>query len=163
MGRRKKGSAKEQDVKEEIELSGAVGGLARMLEPGIGNNTISALNYIFMALFLCLLLMLLFAGAPFHYMILLGLACGLFLSVQYFLSEASKLKGVLDPSPEDLKRDPKAPYSVEEKKDTVKSSTKTEKMEEETIGKKENTTEEVPTSNSAKKRRRKKKKNTTAA
>lgn len=70
--------------------------LESMLTPGIDQGLIKSLNIILGVLFFVLFVMMLFLGS-FHYAIMLFFAVGLFLSFNFFLMEAAKVPGILQP------------------------------------------------------------------
>ena len=67
-----------------------------MLTPGIDQGLIKSLNIILGVLFFVLFIMMLFLGSI-HYAVMLFFAIGLFLSFNFFLMEAAKVPGVLQP------------------------------------------------------------------
>lgn len=86
----KKEEEEEEEGDEEEEEREKVGGwllelIVSMLQPGVNAETLKILNWVFVALFGCLLIMIIIGGrARFHAIILLFLSSGLFFSIQWY-------------------------------------------------------------------------------
>eukprot|EP00011_Vannellida_sp_DIVA3-517-6-12_P009244 CAMPEP_0114621170 /NCGR_PEP_ID=MMETSP0168-20121206/9095_1 /TAXON_ID=95228 ORGANISM="Vannella sp., Strain DIVA3 517/6/12" /NCGR_SAMPLE_ID=MMETSP0168 /ASSEMBLY_ACC=CAM_ASM_000044 /LENGTH=391 /DNA_ID=CAMNT_0001832369 /DNA_START=8 /DNA_END=1183 /DNA_ORIENTATION=- len=102
--KKKKKAPKQQQPKEE-KLDGAAGFMVNMLTPGVQSDAISAMNWVFALLFVSIAVMIFFGKASFHFGVFGLLAFGLFASVQYYLGEAAKLDGVLNPTEEQLQKE----------------------------------------------------------
>jgi hypothetical protein len=82
-----------EDKKDDVLVSV----IMSILEPGVGDGVIKFMNYIFAALFLIILIMIIATRGNIHYYVFLFLAVCLFCSIQYFLYEASKIPNFLQP------------------------------------------------------------------
>lgn len=75
--------------------------LVTLLEPGVTDDVLAFLNYVFGALFVIVLLSVVFSSSSrFHWLVFLGLALGLFLSFQWFVAEMRK-QNLLNPPKQD--------------------------------------------------------------
>jgi len=81
-------SEEESGSKEEEKFGGWLLELIlSMVEPGVSAEALKILNWVFVALFGCLLIMIIVGGqARLHAFVLLFLSSGLFLSLQWYLS-----------------------------------------------------------------------------
>lgn len=116
--RKKESNAGKQ---QEEPIDGVAGFMVNMLTPGVQSDAISVLNWVFGLLFLSIVLMIMYGKASFHFGVFGLLALGLFGSVQYYLAEAAKLDGVLNPTEEQLKKEAEAITALKAKREQEKT------------------------------------------